>query len=195
MDVRTACSIFKLPPEIAKSLEKSGVTELYEWQSECIRSTNVASGGSLIYCAPTSGGKSLIAELAILSNAITARKKSILILPYVSLVIEKERDLRRLLHIYNRYNLSPKSKIKVKSIYGQIGISTRGIAEDIIICTIEKANAIINSLIVAGQIDRLGCVAIDELHVLGDFDRGYILEILVSKLRFLKSQVGEFLIS
>jgi hypothetical protein len=44
---------------------------------------------------------------------------------------------------------------------------------------LEKANTIVNALIRQGLSHTIGCVVIDEMHVLGDKDRGYHLEILV----------------
>jgi len=174
MDIDQICSICKLPPEVSKGFKKTGVTRLYEWQQDCICSSDIINGACLIYCAPTSGGKTLIAELLILVNVISLGKTAILVLPYVSLVLEKERDLKRLLSHYNKYQ-SPRQRIRVKSVYGQVGVTKKGLNDQIIICTIEKANSILNSFISSGRIDRLGIIAIDELHVLGDADRGFSL--------------------
>lgn len=54
-------------------------------------------------------------------------------------------------------------------------------------CTIEKANSIINHLIKTKTIDKYKTVIIDEAHMLGDPKRGYLLEILINKLLFLQS--------
>ena len=45
--------------------------------------------------------------------------------------------------------------------------------------SLEKANTIVNALIRQGLSHLIGCVVIDEMHVLGDKDRGYHLEILI----------------
>lgn len=57
-------------------------------------------------------------------------------------------------------------------------------AVHIAIATIEKANSIINRLMEDGDLMSLGAVVIDELHLLGDPGRGYILELLLTKLRY-----------
>jgi replicative superfamily II helicase len=177
MDAIQGFSKLGIPEEISKSYALKGLRVLYDWQMECLTNSGVFSGNNLVYCAPTGGGKTLVAELVILKTAITLRKQSILVLPYISLVHEKERDFRRILNIYNRSK--PKSeRIKVCG-YHSDSKSSKSYAENIIICTIERANMIINSLIVRGYANRFGCVVIDELHVLGDEQRGYHLEILV----------------
>ena len=70
------------------------------------------------------------------------------------------------------------------------GSSSERITEpfDIGVCTIEKANMIINLLIEENQLQRLSMIVIDELHLFVEPSRGYILELLLAKLRFLDSR-------
>ena len=56
---------------------------------------------------------------------------------------------------------------------------------DIAICTIEKANSIVNRMLEDGSLADLGCVVVDELHLLGDPSRGYLLELLLTKIRYM----------
>ena len=50
-------------------------------------------------------------------------------------------------------------------------------------CTIEKANGIINRLLSHRQdLNEIGIVVVDELHWIGEPNRGYLLELLLSKI-------------
>lgn len=167
----------QLPAEILKSYHSFGVKDLYDWQVECLFSTGIWDGGHLIYCAPTSGGKTLVAELLLLKTAILLKKTVIFVLPYVSLVTEKESYLKKLLARYNR-SRSPLDRIKVRGFFGDHK-GSRSYKENVLVCTIEKANQIFNSLITRGRGHQLGCVVFDEVHSLGSSFNGHLLEILI----------------
>lgn len=171
------CKALNLPAEICRSYAGSGVRRVYDWQRDCLFTTDILMGNNLVYCAPTSGGKTLVAELVILRTVLVQKKKVVFVLPYVSLVTEKERYFKRLLTIYNR-SQPVQERVKVRGFYGDQG-GSRSYKENILICTIEKANGIFNSLTMRGKAGRLGCLVFDEMHVLGNTFNGYLLEILI----------------
>ena len=51
-------------------------------------------GRNLVYCAPTSGGKSLVAEVLMLRRILTTNRPAMLVLPFVSICSEKSEHLR-----------------------------------------------------------------------------------------------------
>ncbi|MFH4977808.1 hypothetical protein AB6A40_004517 [Gnathostoma spinigerum] len=155
--------------------EKRGITDLYDWQEDCLSDMRVLSGNNVILCLPTSAGKTLIAELLMFRETILNHKDCLFILPYVAVVQEKvgslaifEKDLGVCVEEYaaNKGRLPPIKRRGTSSIY---------------VATIEKANILINSLLGEKRIDRLGIVVIDELHMVGDGLRGAIIEQVIVK--------------
>ena len=151
---------------------------LYNWQAECLSLEGVRTGRkNLVYCAPTSGGKSLVSDILMLRRLHHSGRPSLLVLPYVALCEEKRGYLEQV--------LKPTGHT-VQVVYGGSGARdylTQGVG--IAVCTIEKANHIINQLILQERLNDLGCVVVDELHMVGDKERGYQLELMLSKLRYM----------
>ena len=59
------------------------------------------------------------------------------------------------------------------------------------VTTIEKASSTVSRLAEEGRLDELCCVVVDELHMVGDPDRGAALESLLAKLRYAARKKGE----
>ncbi|MCO5601176.1 hypothetical protein L7F22_055295 [Adiantum nelumboides] len=78
-----------LPGPISSVYAKKGLKKLYPWQVDCLQLKGVLEGKNLIYCASTSAGKSLVAEILMLRKVVSTGKKALLVLPYVSICSEK----------------------------------------------------------------------------------------------------------
>lgn len=61
-------------------------------------------------------------------------------------------------------------------------------AVDIAVCTIEKANSLLNRLMEENKVSTLGVVVVDEMHMIGDPHRGYLLELFLTKIKFVTGQ-------
>ncbi|KAM9089600.1 DNA polymerase theta isoform 2-T2 [Megaptera novaeangliae] len=165
-----------LPTAVLEKYHSFGVKKMFEWQAECLLLGQVLEGKNLVYSAPTSAGKTLVAELLILKRVLETGKKALFILPFVSVAKEKK---------YYFQSLFQEVGIKVDGYMGSTSPTGHFSSLDIAVCTIERANGLINRLIEENKMDLLGMVVVDELHMLGDSPRGYLLELLLTKISYI----------
>ncbi|KAJ8751696.1 hypothetical protein K2173_025862 [Erythroxylum novogranatense] len=177
-----------LPSEVCIIYKKRGISKLYPWQVDCLQVDGVLQRRNLVYCASTSAGKSFVAEILMLRRVISTGKIALLVLPYVSICAEKAEHMEGLLEPLGKH---------VRSYYGNQGGGTLPRDTSVAVCTIEKANSLINRLLEEGRLSEVGIIVIDELHMVGDQSRGYLLELMLTKLRYaagegnLESSSGE----
>lgn len=191
--IEAACARLGLPAGVAAVCRSElRVTHLHQWQSACLAVPGVTQGRSIVYTSPTSGGKSLVAELLLARMLVHRGKKALVILPFVSLVEEVAARLARVLSPIalappsrpgkRRRSAAPQS-VRVEACHG----SQRSAGLDgchVAVCTLEKAHLMLNRLVAEGRMSEVGLVAVDEVHMLGDPARGHLLELLMAKLRF-----------
>uniref|UniRef100_A0A670JQ90 DNA polymerase theta n=1 Tax=Podarcis muralis TaxID=64176 RepID=A0A670JQ90_PODMU len=163
-----------LPQAVLDKYHGLGVVRMFQWQAECLMVGQVLEGENLVYSAPTSAGKTLVAELLILKRVLESRKKALFILPFISVAKEKKYYLQAVFQDVG---------VQVEGYIGSISPAVRFSALDVAVCTIERANGLINRLIEEKILDSLGIVVVDELHMLGDPQRGYLLELLLTKVQ------------
>lgn len=172
---------------MSAAMTKAGVpTQLYEWQAECLNMPGILENQrNLVYCAPTSGGKSMVAEVLMMRQMMLTGKPAMLVLPFVSICTEKASRYKKM------FEMLPRGKRKtVVEFYGSLHTSTDiPHHAGIIVSTIEKANILVNQWLEEGVIgDRISSVCVDELHMVGDADRGYLLEIMLTKLKYVSTR-------
>ncbi|OTA64558.1 P-loop containing nucleoside triphosphate hydrolase protein [Hypoxylon sp. EC38] len=198
---------YGLPDLLVSNLSALGIKEIYPWQKQCLLGPGLLNGSrNLVYTAPTGGGKSLVADILMLKRVLEdANAKALLVLPYVALVQEKVRWLRNVVQGIKRENPSKDTSEKKDSSLWQrrpdedtvrvIGFFGGGKVRatwsdfDIGVCTFEKANTLINTAIDDCTITKLRAVVLDELHMLDDDHRGYLMELIATKLLSLGHEV------
>lgn len=173
-------SSWNLPAAIVDEYKRKGIEEMFSWQVECLSNSKILfESANLVYCAPTSAGKTLVSEILLIKSCLERRKKALIILPFVSVVCEKMNYLKDL--------LGP-AGLRVDGFYGGYNPPGGGFENvHVAVCTIEKANSIVNRLLEQGKLDELGVLIVDEVHLLSDGHRGYIMELLLAKILYMNS--------
>lgn len=171
-----------LPSTVAEYYTSKGIRSFYEWQIKCLSNDNFTNGKNLVYTLPTSSGKTLVAEIALLKCVILQRKIAIFVLPFVSIVVEKMRSFDR---------IGSQLDFIVDGFYGSRGQLPLAPGARLVVGTIERVNGLVNSLIEENRLNELGCVVVDEVHMIGDGERGATLELLLSKLVYHSCYVNK----
>jgi len=146
-------SAYGLPQQLVENFTNLGIRSIYPWQSECLLRSGALKGEqNLVYTAPTGGGKSLVADILMLKRVIQSQKKALLVLPYVALVQEKLRWLRKIVHGISKIDSSAhiekqqsmwrkrgdEDEIRVMGFFGGSKSKATWADKDIAVCTIEK---------------------------------------------------------
>ena len=160
-----------------------GISCLYEWQDELLNiMTQEKPGQNLLYLSPTSGGKTLVAEILILQCLLLKKKSCIFVMPFVSIVQEKVESL---MPFGENLNFYVEEFAGLKGSVPPIKRQSSKQKQTLYICTIEKAHSLVNSLIETERLnDEIGLVVADELHMIGDGPRGAIYEMILSKVKY-----------
>ncbi|WP_234338423.1 DEAD/DEAH box helicase [Streptomyces sp. NRRL F-5727] len=129
--------------------------------------------GHLVVVAPTGAGKTPIGMVAALAAHARGRKAAWLV-PQRSLTDELDRELR----LWRRHGL------RVVRLSGEAAVDTELIrSADVWVATTEKFEAICRAGSLRDALAEVGCLVVDEIHLLGDPGRGAVLEALLARVR------------
>ncbi|MFB6154243.1 MAG: ATP-dependent DNA helicase [Halodesulfurarchaeum sp.] len=159
-----------LPDGVGAHLAEEGIEELYPPQAEAVEK-GILDGENLVASVPTASGKTLIAELAMLS-AIERGGMALYIVPLRALANEKAEEFGELESLGVDVAVSTGNYESEESWLGRT---------DIVVATSEKVDSLIRNG--ADWIDQLSCVVADEVHLVDDRERGPTLEVTLAKLQ------------
>ncbi|MEU0234624.1 MULTISPECIES: DEAD/DEAH box helicase [unclassified Streptomyces] len=129
--------------------------------------------GHLVVVAPTGAGKTPIGMVAALEAHARGRKAAWLV-PQRSLTDELDRELRQ----WRSHGL------RVVRLTGEAAVDTELIrSADVWVATTEKFEAICRAGSLRDALAEVGCLVVDEIHLLGDPTRGAVLEALLARVR------------
>jgi len=161
-------------------LDSLGYSSLYPPQELAI-SKGLLEKRNLLITTPTASGKTLIAAMAAI-KAIEEGLKVVYLTPLRAIATEKYQYFRALESV----NINGR-KIRIRistSDYDSSGIEVAD--ADIIVLTNEKMDSIIRHG--AEWTYKVGLFVADEVHLLGNRDRGPTLEMMLTKIRKLYTQ-------
>jgi len=172
-----------IPSQIADNYKHK---TLYPWQVALLENEDVLDRGkNIIYSSPTSGGKTVVSEIIMTRRLTVDKTKVVFLLPFKAIIEEKVIDLNEKFKDVG-WKANPYHSEAVK-IYDNASFNDDD--ERVMVCTFERGNSILNGLIRSGKIDEIGTIVIDELHNITDPDRGYILELILTKIIYLKPKI------
>ena len=166
-----------IPHGAIEFLRNNGFVTLYPPQEKSVKA-GLLEGNSILVSAPTASGKTLIAILAIIKHLLGKRGKIVYLSPLKALASEKFSEFKKLDSIdFGR-------KIRTQISTGDYDQTDKNLGQnDILVLTNEKMDSVIRQG--AEWISEVSLVVADEVHLLGDDDRGPTLEIVLTKLKIL----------
>ena len=168
-----------LDPRIKPLLEHLGYSSLYPPQEQAL-SKGLLDGRNLLVTTPTASGKTLVALIAAM-NILMKGLRVVYLTPLRALTTEKFQDFRILeeLELFDR-------RIKVKVASSDYSSAGRELGQaDVIVLTNEKMDSLIRHR--CEWIHEVGLFVADEVHLLGERDRGPTLEMMLTKIRKMYS--------
>ena len=150
---------------IRDRFRQEGIETLYPPQRAAVEA-GICAGTNVVAAIPTASGKTLIAELAM----VTADGPSLYMCPLRALAREKHETFDAL------------PGVDAGLATGEYDSPAEELATyDVVVATSEKVDSAIRNG--ASWVDDLACVVVDEVHLLGSDRRGPTLEVTVATLR------------
>lgn len=133
-----------------------------------------ADRGHVLVTAPTGAGKTVIGMLAVLKAILDEGRKAAWLVPQRSLTEELDQSLAAWRGL----------GLRVERLSGDHAIDIQKASEaDLWVSTTEKFEAICRASSLRAALSEVGCLVVDEIHLLGEPGRGPLLEALLARVR------------
>ncbi|WP_297072824.1 ATP-dependent DNA helicase [Thermococcus sp.] len=162
----------KLPVDerIKGIIKGRGIKKLYPPQAEALKS-GVLKGRNLVLAIPTASGKTLVSEIVMVNRLLREGGKAVYLVPLKALAEEKYREFKEW----------EKLGLKIAATTGDYDSTDEWLGKyDIIVATAEKFDSLLRHN--ARWIDDVKLVVADEVHLIGSYDRGATLEMILTHM-------------
>jgi len=165
-----------LPAPIAEELKKRGFRYLTPPQAEAVR-RGLTKFRNVVVSSPTASGKTLVAEIALV-NAFLNGFKGLYATPLKTLANEK----------FEEFSLWGDIGLRVGITTGDYDEPGEWLSKyDVIVATYERLDSILR--LKPTWLSKVGTLVVDELHTIGDSDRGPVVELLAARALSMGMQV------
>ncbi|WP_199752822.1 DEAD/DEAH box helicase [Actinoplanes sp. ATCC 53533] len=128
----------------------------------------------VLVVAPTGAGKTEIGMVAALQTVLGQQRKAAWLVPQRSLTDELDTELARW----------REAGLRVERLSGEYAVDVQRVRDaDVWVATTEKFEALCRAGSVRQALAEVGCLVVDEIHLLGDASRGPVLEALLARVR------------
>ncbi|SEE30358.1 helicase [Amycolatopsis lurida] len=128
----------------------------------------------VIVVAPTGAGKTTVGMVAALRAVLGEGRKAAWLVPQRSLTDELDRELDH----WRREGL------RVERLSGEYSVDIGRVRDaDLWVATTEKFEAMCRGSSLREALAEVSCLIVDEIHLLGDAERGPVLEALLARMR------------
>jgi helicase len=170
---QTEISKYISDKRILRALFENKIFSLRHIQKEAIK-RGLFFRKSFLVCAPSGSGKTLIGEICAVNNVLQKFGKSIYLVPFKALATEKFYHFKK---TYTKYG------IKVELSIGDYDVNDTKLEKaDLIVTTYEKMDSILRNFYDKEWVFDFSTIIIDEVHIIGESDRGPRLESLIVRL-------------
>ncbi len=163
-----------LPPELIRFINRDTLNPLQSLAVPPVLSTR----GHVMVVAPTGAGKTLIGEIAALRSIVLEGQPAVWLVPARALAAEVAQTVKRWRAL----------GVSAVELTGETNFSSDTVRRaQLWVATTEKFESLYRRSSLQSFLDTVGCLIVDEVHLVGDPSRGSTLESLIARIRTVEN--------